>query len=179
MPEAVRRFVEELPRWKLPLLKGFLEERLCREQLAAAAPPAAPPPDEAPLTTKAAGARLGVSEWEVRAMIARRELEAYRRRPDRGSWHILPAAIRRYQAARLRTRGDFWHTPPDDINGRESPPPPAALDAAPARRRPQRDRPDGEPLGTRRARHHAAGRDRPYAPGAAAWSGPTPPEPKG
>jgi hypothetical protein len=175
---ALRALVADLPREQLPELKGLLEERLCREQLTAVPRPIAPPTDEPDLTPKAAGKLLGCSDYEVRAMCQRRELDGYQRVPG-GVWHIPPAAVRRYRERQLARGADLGYTPAHDTPRGQNPPPPARLDAAPARRRAQRDGDQRRALGAGRPRGQSAGRDEPYAPGQAAWSGPAPPGPKG
>jgi hypothetical protein len=177
----MRAFVDELPRECLPELKGLLEARLWREALAppVVAPPGAP---EGLWSTARAARFLDCSPDELRDRVRRGEIVAVQDRPN-GRYHFEPAELERYRA-RHRTRAvalglDLRYGAAHDTSGRAAPAPPTRLDAAPARRRAQRDGDDGGPLGARRAHRQPAGRDEPYAPGAAAWSGPAPPAPKG
>src|SRR5262245_15894077 len=94
MAGPLRAFVERLPRESLPTLKGLLEERLCREQLAAQAPPA-PAPASDLLSTKAAAAALGCSGDEIRERVRRGELVAVRGKTG-SRLHFEPAALAAY-----------------------------------------------------------------------------------
>jgi hypothetical protein len=181
LARQIRAFVDELPRDRLPQLKGFLEERLWREALAArvVAPPAAP---EWLWSTARAAHFLDCSPDELRDRVRRGEIVAVQDRPN-GRYHFEPAELERYRQ-RHRTRSvapglDLRYGAAHDTPRRESLSPPTRLDTAPARRRAQRDGDDGRPLGARRAHRQPAGRDEPYAPAQAAWSGPTSPAPKG
>src|SRR4029453_12559345 len=181
LARQIRAFVDDLPRDRLPQLKGFLEERLWREALARPSVAVSVPPESLWSTARAA-CFLDCSADELRDRVHRGEIVAVQDRPN-GRYHFEPAELGRSRA-RHRTRSvangaDLRYTPDHDTPQRATAPPPARLDAAPARRRAQRDGADGRPLGARRARHHPAGSDRPYAPGAAAWGDPAPPAPKG
>ena len=183
MATPLRAFVDELPREQLPLLKGLVEERVCREQLTFALRPPEPAAARGDLVnTKAAAQMLDCSEYEIRDLVHRRELGCVRRTP-RGRLHFEPATLAAY-IAQHRTKPlafglDHRYAASHDAPGGANPTPPARLDAAPAGRRLKHHRNDGRPVGARRTRRHAAGRDEPYAPGAAAWSDPPAPDAKG
>jgi hypothetical protein len=181
LARQIRAFVDELPRDRLPQLKGFLEERLWREALArpAVALPVAP---EGLWSTARAARFLDCSTDQLRDRVHRGEIVAVQDRPN-GRLHFEPAELERYRA-RHRTRSvaaglHDRYSADHDTTGSTGPPSPARLDAAPARHGARRSRDDGRPLGAGHARRHSLGRDQPYAPGAAAWSGPAPPVPKG
>jgi hypothetical protein len=172
-PEELAKLAEQLAQ-----LAVLYFARVLREACVAAgrAPPAQT--DEQDVTAKQAGTLLGCSDYEVRAMCQRGELDGYQRVPG-GVWHIPPAAVRRYRARQLARGADLRYTPGHDIPRGQSAAPAARLDAAPAGRRVERDGDDRRALGTRRAHRQSAGRDEPYAPGQAAWSGSPLPRPKG
>jgi hypothetical protein len=181
LARQIRAFVDELPRDRLPQLKGFLEERLWREALArpTVALPVAP---EGLWSTARAARFLDCSTDELRARVHRGEIVAVQDRPN-GRMHFEPAELERYRA-RHRTRPlavgtDLGYTPSYDSPRGQDASPAARLDAAAARRRAQRDGNDGRPLGAKRAHRQPPRCDQPYAPGQAAWSRPTPPVPKG
>jgi hypothetical protein len=181
LARQVRAFVDELPREQLPELKGYLEARLWREALAPVVS-VVPPNTAGLLSTKAAAALLDCKPDELRDRVRRGDIVAVQDRSG-GRYHFEPAELERYRQ-RHRTRSvangaDLRYMPLHDTPRSATAPPPARLDPAPAGRGAQRDGTDGRPLGARRARRHPAGRDRPYAPGQAAWSDPAPPAPKG
>jgi hypothetical protein len=183
LTRQIRAFVDELPRDRLPQLKGFLEERLWREALArpAAALPVVP---EGLWSTARAARFLDCSTDELRDRVHRGEIVAVRGRPN-GRLHFEPAELDRYRQ-RHRTRSvanglDHGYGAPHDTARDPDAAPATPLHPAAARQGNQRDRDDDRPLGARRAHRHVPGRNLPYAPGQAAWSGPTPagPPPKG
>lgn len=198
LPEVIRQLVDELPPEFLPAVAGAVQARCWRELLADRShtfPPAPAVEQTEPLTTKQAGVALGCSSWEVLARVRRGVLSGVQDMPN-GRWHFEPAEIARYK--RDHSRGGVAagivqrYTPPhaetpgrtpehphhvESGRGARAPVRPR-LDAAPACHRARRDGDDGRPLGARRPGRNAPRRDQPYAPGAAAWSGPVPPAPR-
>jgi hypothetical protein len=173
--------VDELSREQFAELVGQVAARIVREGLTplVVAPPAAP---EGLWSTARAARFLDCSPDELRDRVRRGEIVAVQDRPN-GRYHFEPAELERYRQ-RHRTRSvaaglDLRYSAAHDSLPRQGIAAPTRLDAAPARRRAQRDGDDGRPLGARRAHRQPAGRDEPYAPGAAAWSGPAPPVSKG
>jgi hypothetical protein len=185
LARSLRAFIDELPPEQLLELKGLLEARLWREVLAVtmlATTLSTPPPTEgALLSTHAAAAYLDTSEYELRDRVRRGEVRAIQGKTG-ARYHFEVSALEEYKVqhgTRPRAPGArHRYTPPDDPPRGAAVSPPTRLDPAPARRRPKRHRNDGRALGTGHPRRNAARRDEPYAPGLAAWSGPTPPAPK-
>jgi hypothetical protein len=170
---TLRSLVYELPLEQLPELKGLVAERLCRETLRSPVP-APPPTDEPSLTVKDATRRLRCSEWTVYQLARAGELGGEQSKTN-GRWHFTAAGLAAYRARHTRglARGvDQRYSPPhaDDLDRRATTPAPPRVDAARTGGGAQRDRDNRRPLGTRRARRHAPGSDRPCAPGAAAWA---------
>jgi hypothetical protein len=183
LARQIRAFVDELPRDRLPQLKGFLEERLCREQLQTPIVTAAPSPTGM-LNSKAAAARLDCSTWEIHRRAHAGTLKGVQDKKN-GRWHFTPTAIEDYQREHMPALVKsvaLGHTPLDDTLRGEAASPAVPVDATATRRGAQRDGANGRALGTRRARRHPPGSDRPYAPGQGAWSDPAPsrgPQPTG
>jgi hypothetical protein len=177
LARPLRTLVDELPREQLPELKGLLEARLCREALAAVHPAPDPPVDGRLRSTKAAAAYLDCSEWELLDRARRGDLAGIQDKRG-GRWHFELAELERYKHAHTRAAvangADQRYTPPHEPHRRPRATARSRVDAAPARGRPQRDRDDRRPLGTRRTRRNPAGRDEPFAPGQAAWTCRTP-----
>lgn len=195
--EDLRQFAAELPAEQVPVLLGFLQARCWRDVLADRSdpfPPPAPVDETPPLSTKQAARALGCSPWEVLARV-RRGVLVGEQNARNGRWKFERAEIARYK--REHSRGGFaagidprYSSPHAETPG-TSPahPHPASargarhsgrprVDATAARERPRGDVDDGRPVGARRPCRDAPRRDEPYAPGAAAWSGPAPPPPR-
>jgi hypothetical protein len=188
LARPLRALVDELPRAQLPELKGLLEARLCREMLTPVPAAATPPADGGLRSTKAAAAYLNCSPWEIRDRAQRGELVGIQSKSG-GRWQFELDELERYKTthrrAGLANGVDLRYTPPHEPHRRPRAAARPRVDAAPARGRPQRNRDDRRPLGTRAAHHHPTGRNEPFAPGQAAWTSqaparaPTDPETEG
>src|SRR5215813_1164347 len=176
--DDLAEFVDELPLSQFYFLREVVKDRTWMRRMARVpVPPSAPSPAERGLLdTRAAAAYLDCSPDEIRDRVRRGTLAAIRDRPG-GHLHFEEAALEAYKAAHrtiatgVHRRYDGQHDP----RHAPRPAPSPRLDAAPTRQRAQRDDDRREPVGTGRARHHAARRDRPYAPGKGAWAPPPPP----
>ena len=178
--EELAALVSSLPRVAFLSLHVLVEDRIWSDRAAALAPPApvvvtaAAPDAEEILTADEAAAVLRLSLDSLYARVHRGELVPLPRCP-KGR-----LKFRRGDLRPVANEVDRRYTPPHDRNGRANPPPPARLDATPARGGPQRDGDHRRPLGTRGAGRNTARRNEPWAPGQGAWADPQgDPRPKG
>ena len=182
--EDLATFVYALPRVALVSLCAIAEDRVQTDRWARGGPPptvvvaatAALDPD-AILTADEAAHELKMSLDTLYARVHRGEVVALPRPPG-GRLRFRRGDLRGPAAVANGTHRRYIR--PHDSTRRANPPPPARLDAAPARGGPQRDSDDRRALGTRRAGRDAARRDEPWAPGQGAWTDPEgDPRPKG